>query len=613
MILYKKTYTFFLWIAATVMSLLASSCEEKVHSPELEKDFYLMNISLSSGNNTRAVDLVAGSEDESFLGGVTFALYYDGVFLMDLNDNIEKLEEKNKYLAKISPEEFESAFENIGETFSEDFLKEQKFQILVTANWESYDASCNTSINEDIADLWPNSTGYNFTFKSGTGSAWQPSVSNEDGIPMFGLSAKCKIIDGSEDIKINMLRALAKIEVFDVMKVPDNDYPFSIKEVTLSKSAGKGRLIPDATKNPGWNNKDIQVVSPSLPSGMTAVENIALLATTEELTYREVKATYNKWVCYVPEMDLDDEDFEDVILDIPLNEAVPHAWISLRDEIHKLEGTGYILRNGLYRFFVNVLKEKEFGFQAIIDPDPDGDINFLNIGESRWWLHKETVNDTEVEVWYKSVSYSDPSTGERIRWEKQWYYSDQGRWYKWNGNAWEQQEEASQGPYDQGPIGINSQEEFNEIIEKFGECSNFEDVSEVAAALFAKYGKTLEINGKHLKYFMLNMDVNLPLTEGQNVLLMYRDYILYGNGHTIKMNSYPNKGRYYNMGPVRDLYIEHPDGSNRIYIDKDGWVWNTDGIKGSQLTDLTGEEKSYDVIINGTYEKSTYFSPKITK
>lgn len=594
------------------MLLITSSCEEKSIYPEESDDIYLLNISLSYGSGTRTFELEAGSEDENFLGGITFALYYEGAFLIHLNDNIQELTEKNNYQAKIRADEFESAFKNIGEIFSKELLEKQKFQILVTANWKNYDNSVTTSITDNLKDLWKNSKDFNFTYKRRSDNTWLPSKENEEGIPMFGLSTECKIIDGDENIEIYLLRAMAKIEVFDAMKVPDSDYPFSIKDVILTKSVEKGRLIPDVYNNPDWNIVNTQVISPSLPSENAKVENIALFSTTEELTYRMVKANYKKWICYVPEMDLDDEEFNDVILDITLNEAVPHAMVSLRDEINKTEGNSYILRNGLYRFFVEVLKKKEVGFEAIIDPNPNGDINFLNIRENRWWIHKETVNDVEVEVWYKLIS-DFGQENKRAHWEKEWYYSEDGNWYKWNGEAWEEQEETAQGPYDQLPVGINSQDDIKEIINKFGDCTTYDKVAEEAAILFAKYGKTLEINGNFVKYFMLNQDVTLPTTDGQNILTMHRDYFWYGNGHTIKMNSYPTKGGYYNMGPVRDIYIEQPDGNNRIYIDKDGWIWNNEGKKGSQLTDLTGEEKSYDIIINGNFEKSTYFSPKIIK
>ena len=608
MFLNKKKSSLLFSVITLGMLFLTASCAETAVYPVIDDESYQLQIFLSTNKNSRSFDLADGSEDEDFIGGITFALYYDGSFLMNLEDKIKETEKKNKYQVTISHLEFESAFSGIGKTFSSSLLSEQKFQILVTANWKSYDNK-KVAFNDALSDLWKNSTDYNFTYKTDkANSAWLPNAKEEKGIPMFGLSEKRKIIGQEGNFDANMLRALAKIEVFDVMKVPDSDYPFSISEVTLSKCSGNGRLIPDAVENPKWNDKNTQVVTPSLPDDLISVENIILVSTTERMTYKEVENNYKKWICYVPEMDLKAAKFKDAILDITFNETVKHANVSLLDEINKIEEKDYILRNYLYRFFVTGLRNTDVRLKAIIDPDPYGDINFINIGGNRWWLHKETINDEDVEVWYKLVPNSSHEKEGRSHWKKQWYCSSQGIWYNWsnNDNLWKEQDKASQGPYEQLPVGINSDADLNDIITEFLDCENYDEVGEKAAELFAQYGKTLEIEGNFVKYFMLNQDVNVPEIGNQYQLALHRDYLWYGNGHTVKMKTYNNPQRY-NIGPVRDIYIEEKNGDNRLYVDKEGWIWNKDGERMDQLTELVGNEKSYDLKINGELDKKSHF------
>lgn len=594
---------YFLAVMTSVMVLFISSCTEDIKTPnnEVTADIYRLKMSLSPGINTKANWVLApGTDDDDFIGDPKFALYYDGKFLMSLDDNIEELPETNKYEVSLSPEELEEAFESKEVTFSEDLLKTQKFQILVTANWKSYTGN-ELSVNEDLSDLWSNDSDFNFNYKRGASDeSWKPNAEQEEGIPMFGLSGNCQIIEQEEDIEVPMLRALAKIEVFDVMGIPESDYPFTIKSVKLTKSTDKGRLIPDATKNPDWNNDSKQVILPSLPSSLSNISDILLLLDTEEMTYGEgsdaITATFNKWVCYIPEMDLTAEGFKDVSLKIELNETEKQVGeILLANEIYKFERKSYVLRNGHYRFFVNILKETTEGFMAIIETEPSGDINFINISGNKWWLHKELVNGKLEEVWYKTVYHSNLESGIRSHWEKEWYYNEaSGVWYKWIDGSWVGQEETSQGPYDQTLFGINTSAEFNEMINNLVGLNDYNgNVKSRMEGYFNQYGKPLEINGEVLKCIMLNLDARVE--NGANVLTVHKDYILYGNGHTVFLKHHgggiPDR---FNLGPVRDIFIQSPDNSEYyIYIDKYGKV--TDA--------LTGEEIGVLPKIEGTTDK----------
>lgn len=120
-------------------------------------------------------------------------------------------------------------------------------------------------------------------------------------------------------------------------------------------------------------------------------------------------------------------------------------------------------------------------------------------------------------------------------------------------------------------------------------------------------------------YFVLNEDV-VNNTTSSNTLQIRWDYVLYGNGHTVKIKKNNSSGKfsgkdYFNIGPVRNLYITDIDGKNKIYIDDEGYVWvtNQDGEltnSRNQLHDIDGGQnlKSYDVCCStGQIDKSDYY------
>lgn len=114
--------------------------------------------------------------------------------------------------------------------------------------------------------------------------------------------------------------------------------------------------------------------------------------------------------------------------------------------------------------------------------------------------------------------------------------------------------------------------------------------------LFERYG--FYNKDRDVKCFVLADDV-----DGNDILQVRWDYILYGNGHTVKLNKYGvNPVYHYNIGPVRNIYLSDSDGNYKIYIDDNGYVWYVDG--GGNWTTLwyqlpkidgTQDHKSYDI------------------
>lgn len=630
MIFLNKTYKFFLWVLATILLFGASACSDNDTVPDREQNgTYQLLISLSlpeSGSRADNPVLVPGNDDENYLGNLTFCLYYNGSFLMDLTKWFTL---GYKYVFLISTNDFKAAFENIPNVeFSSDLLEQPNFQVLATANWQGYNDAV---FAEDLTVLWKNNSDYNFIAKNGDShSAWVPIAVKEDGIPMFGLSEKGKFSSWEFDVKIPMLRSLAKFEIIDVMNVPNKDYPYSISGVTLSKSAANGRLIPDGSENqnPGWNINETQVVTPSLPKILSTVENILLVPTKENLTYAETVGERNKWICYVPEMDLTDETFRDAVFNVGLNETDTEAKLSLKEAIKTMTQNDYVLRNNKYRFFITGLKDTGVEFRIVIDPHPYGDINYIYYGGNKWWIHKETETEKEFEVWYKYVDAIGEETSGH--WEKEWRYFE-GSWQKWNGSEWDNSIdslgpfESQTSPDDKPSVpdepskpGIYSNEDFNVMINSFLGQSDYDEVGRLSSEYFKNYGEKIEINGEEKNCLMLYTDV--ILTQNDKVIPIHRDYILYGNGHTVQIDIHTGPDRY-NIGELRDIYIQRPNNLNRLYIDKDGNIWRVNGNDkinsepDGLLPGLIKEKnaRSYDVYTDGRVKcQSSHFSGKIS-
>ena len=166
-------------------------------------------------------------------------------------------------------------------------------------------------------------------------------------------------------------------------------------------------------------------------------------------------------------------------------------------------------------------------------------------------------------------------------------------------------------------LGVYSDAEVKDIIDVFFNQKSYND-DEIKAELerlFEMYGRT---DDEGNRYFPLYEDV----AYNSNILPIWKDYILDGMGHTITMKSNGNNtsyvsAPYFNVGPVRDVYLT--DGTNTIYIDINGYVWIYDHDvhnyvwTDNQLTQLTGDEKSYDISCkDGKVHKSTYYNNGIT-
>ena len=260
-----------------------------------------LNIDMSSFGNTRSeghttVDGTAAERFINFSGGDFTVAIYDnsGNFITSPTFN-PSYSGDGIYILETTLEKTDVAL--IG----------NEFQIMVVANWKSYDASLSypaafPAAQATSAGLWTNTTQFNFShqdYVTGT-NAWTPDIQNSRFIPMFGI-ARARFTDSVTGafgnnrlgVTIPMLRALAKVEIIDKTQNA------LITDVSLSEFNKKGRLIPNVAENPSWSGSS-QVTKPSLPTLADADKGQNLKFINLPRIIDGVQR--NVWTAYIPEM-----------------------------------------------------------------------------------------------------------------------------------------------------------------------------------------------------------------------------------------------------------------------------------------------------------------------
>ena len=173
--------------------------------------------------------------------------------------------------------------------------------------------------------------------------------------------------------------------------------------------------------------------------------------------------------------------------------------------------------------------------------------------------------------------------------------------------------------------GIYSDAEVKEMHDYFAGQRTYGDDDKNVERLFDMYGQEKDIDGDGVpeKVFVLYDNVDISNGSNANIFPVPDGYVVDGMGHTITLKS--NRGSngdfgytqtYFNVGPVRDVWLT--DGTNTIYIDRDGYVWIYDAekqdyvITDNKLEPLDGDYKSYDISCEtGKVHKSTYYNNNI--
>ena len=170
--------------------------------------------------------------------------------------------------------------------------------------------------------------------------------------------------------------------------------------------------------------------------------------------------------------------------------------------------------------------------------------------------------------------------------------------------------------------GIYSDAEIQQFIDMMFSYtqSDYDNPPEALKMFYEIYGH--EENGK--KYIPLYENVTLPRhgnSNPSNIFPVPNGYVIDGMGHTVTMstngpNNWDHQGeRYFNVGPVRDIYLT--DGTYTIYIDPEGWVCILDEKTGiwnptEKLPELIPPQKGYDINIKGHIRVTDYFNDQIT-
>lgn len=228
-----------------------------------------------------------------------------------------------------------------------------EIQVAVIANCKSMNAGGAYDRfvlgNTFLSEMYSNGTKWNFTLPNPEGG-WQPDKDTKKTIPMYGCSEAKPLspenATQSEDDEnryilnlgeIKMLRAVAKIEIVDCLPEGVEIAP----NVTLSAYNTQGRLIPDATANPKWNELETQVEFPTLPDNVQTATDLKFFTELKTIGGKECKV----YSAYVTEA--------------KLTANRPHINLTVRDSganptskdyqmaVDKYDEKGQLTKNGL--------------------------------------------------------------------------------------------------------------------------------------------------------------------------------------------------------------------------------------------------------------------------
>lgn len=281
------------------------------------------------------------------------------------------------------------------------------FKVMVLANWKSFDnTNYPKSTSEHTLDgIYADGNNFNFSIlhtedsKDHSLSSWIPSMSAPavKAIPMFGIAELYlkKVTESDNPVfTIPMLRSIAKVEVIDVK----GDH---ISNVSLSSSNKNGRFIPNVKQNPDWSG-NTQIENPSLPASLVSIQNL------------EFNQEGNKWVAYIPEMNLQGNSRPKFNLS---GQADFEADFDNYAEGQPTGDLEAVLRNHIYRFNVTITDAKSVSIKTEVLPwDMEYDDNpwyydSPKIPEGGWltWFsgaNKTVINQKQVDAGEEKPKYS---------------------------------------------------------------------------------------------------------------------------------------------------------------------------------------------------------------
>ncbi len=371
-------------LSALLCALIAVACVNDNEScpPIGQTEQYVINLRIVTRKAQTRTTRTGDHEKESATAAEDHIDIAGGDFLVLVFDGYGRLIQRFEPSSTVVRNTFANVYELsgvLGDTSAE------RIQVAVAANWRSmdaYDAYGSFVLGHTfMSDMYGDGDTRNFTLPNPDGG-WQPNIEAERTVPMYGCSDVKPLGDakpGADDKnryeldlgEINMLRAVAKIEIADCLPEGLEIDP----DVTLSSYNTQGRLIPDATANPDWNKADKQVAKPTLPTAPKAADKLRFFAERKKIGDTE-RTVYS---AYVTETDLTanrphvnltvkDSDIQ-YSSSKDYQMAVDNYTDGTQSSTDRLEA---LLRNHIYRYEIKSASNKDLKINCTICPMGSG-------------------------------------------------------------------------------------------------------------------------------------------------------------------------------------------------------------------------------------------------
>ena len=418
------------WLLMAVWLFLAAGCSNADAPAEPEKPtdqskyFLYVNLQLPSGSKAWTDE--TGTPNEDCINDLKLVLYYKDKYFMEFDPS----EIKSDILIPIEQEKLKAAFKKLNVEFESSVFdfSQKDFQVTALANIRSYDINLSTDFTESglsgTSTIW-GTDKYNFQYQTG---GWYPEK-GKAGIPMFGISEKVGFNQMLINSEIKLLRSLAKIEIVDNLEANEVK-SISIAGVSISKANSSGCLIPDLTKETSWSSGIIQVTKPTLPSDVSSISNLSFY---ESSFVTDNNTKLKSWSIYVPECYLlsEEEDFDDedsknekdltffVTINITGYQTQSVASLKMPSQMDGEQITA-LLRNHIYRFFIQDVNFTPTDVTVVINTEYRGDLNYIYKMGKWCWYDTETeaywayeIKDGDI-VWYKYEEVGNDNTGQWV-------------------------------------------------------------------------------------------------------------------------------------------------------------------------------------------------------
>ena len=302
----RSSISYTLRLFALLAAFVAASCvndNEPDCPPIGQARQYVLNLRVVTSKAATRMTRAAGHDTEAATQAEDYIDIAGQDFLVLVFDGYGRLIQRFEPSSTVIRQGQNATYELsgvLGETSA------NEIQVAVIANCKSMGAGNAYGRfvlgNTFLSEMYGDGTKWKFTLPNPEGG-WQPDIDAKKTIPMYGCSGVKSLSpenatqsaddENRYDLnlgEIKMLRAVAKIEIVDCLPEGVEIAP----NVTLSAYNTQGRLIPDATNNPKWNEQETQVTSPTLPDNVQTAADLKFFTESKTIggTERTVYSAY---------------------------------------------------------------------------------------------------------------------------------------------------------------------------------------------------------------------------------------------------------------------------------------------------------------------------------